>query len=128
MVFRTMYGIAKPLVRATHITHTFLFPCCLGAAKLPATMNPPNTAHYRVQVEEFRRRHRTGLVTLVFTDMCSRGRTTITIRSRRHSYEFRPSKDCMDHFLDPKITPYLWACLKYNELIMAQFMALKASP
>jgi class 3 adenylate cyclase len=32
-------------------------------------MDAPNAAQHRLQVEEFRRRHRTGLVTLLFTDI-----------------------------------------------------------
>src|SRR5512135_3896103 len=32
-------------------------------------MDPTNATHYRAQVEDFRRQHRTGLVTLVFTDI-----------------------------------------------------------
>jgi WD40 repeat protein/class 3 adenylate cyclase len=49
------------------MTPTFFFPLPLDSVILLATMDPHDATHHREQVEEFR--HRTGLVTLVFTDI-----------------------------------------------------------
>jgi class 3 adenylate cyclase/tRNA A-37 threonylcarbamoyl transferase component Bud32 len=46
---------------------TFFFPLPLDAVRLLVTMDPHDATHHREQVEEFR--HRTDLVTLVFTDL-----------------------------------------------------------
>ena len=42
-------------------------------------MNPPVTPEHSAQLEEFRRKHRTGLLTILFTDIVGSGKIKQTL-------------------------------------------------
>src|SRR5437870_339282 len=51
------------------VASLFLLPVPRGSAILHNAMKPADSTAHNAQHDEFQRKHRTGLVTLVFTDM-----------------------------------------------------------
>ena len=91
----------------TEVHFDFLLSASPGGVTLPDSMDPQVALQHRAQVEEFRRKYRTGLVTLLFTDVVGSTRLKQTLGDRHGAALIQSHhalvRDLLSHFADAQV-------------------------